>query len=113
MSPSPPVAPDLAPLGRSNLAAGVSDVLPGAAMVRKGLADLAAGKTSEESLLVLIGAPRLRRLGLVVPDGQTHDPELQLYARISAESPDAAHSRYNALIRLLVSFERAVESGAR
>lgn len=82
-------------------------------MVRKGLADLAAGRTSEESLLVLIGAPRLRRLGFVVPDAPTRDPELQLYARIAAESSDAAHSRYNALIRLLASFERALESGAQ
>ncbi len=85
--------------------------LPGGDIVRLGLADLAAGRTSEESLLVLIGAPRLRRLGFVIPDPDTPDPELELYARLSAKNPDAAHSRYNALIRLLVSFERAVESG--
>lgn len=88
-----------------------SDALPGGDIVRLGLADLAAGRTSEESLLVLIGAPRLRRLGFVIPDTGTPDPDLELYSRLSAKAPDAAHSRYNALIRLLVSFERAVESG--
>jgi len=84
--------------------------LPGGQLVRKGLADLASGRTSEESLLILIGAPRLRRLGIAVPETETTDPEIQLYTLLSADSPDSAHSRYNALIRLLVSFERAVES---
>ena len=90
----------------------ISDALPGAAMMRRGLADLAAGRTSEESLLVLIGAPRLRRLGVVVPEADLPDPEIQLYARLAAADPDVAHSRYNALVRLLVSFERALQSGA-
>jgi hypothetical protein len=35
-------------------------------------------------------------------------PEHRLYARLAQDSPDAAHSRYNALIRRLVSFERAL-----
>ncbi len=94
-----------------NLDTGIFDTLPGGDLLRQGFADLATGKTSEESLIVLIGAPRLRRLGFVVPDAKTPDPELQLYARLSAKSPDAAHSRYNALVRRLISFERAVESG--
>jgi len=37
------------------------------------------------------------------------NPEHALYALLAGEDPDAAHSRYNALIRQLVSFERAVE----
>lgn len=90
----------------------ISDALPGADMMRRGLADLAAGRTSDESLLVLIGAPRLRRLGFVVPEADSPDPEIRLYARLAAVNPDAAHSRYNALVRLLVSFERAFQSGA-
>lgn len=78
-------------------------------MVRTGLADLAAGRTSKESLVVLIGAPRLRRLGFVVPEASITDPDLQLYALLAAEYSDAAHSRFNALVRLLVGFERAAE----
>ena len=86
----------------------ISDALPGADMIRAGFADLANGVESTESLLVLIGAPRLRRLGFDVPD--TDDfPEDRLYARLASEDEDSAHGRYNALIRLLVSFERAAE----
>lgn len=86
----------------------ISDALPGAELIRAGFDDLANGVESTESLLVLIGAPRLRRLGYDVPD--TDDfPEDRLYARLAAEDGDSAHSRYNALIRLLVSFERAAE----
>jgi hypothetical protein len=59
-----------------------------------------------ESLLVSIGAPRLRRLGLAIPDTLA-EPELRLYRLLSEKHGDAAHSRYNALVRRLVSFERA------
>ena len=85
----------------------ISDALPGADLVRKGLQDLAEGVESVESLLVLIGAPRLRRLGFDVPHTQL--PEHRLYAKLAAEDSDSAHGRYNALIRKLVSFERAAE----
>ncbi len=83
--------------------------LPGGELVRQGLADLAAGRESEAALLVQVGAPRLRRLGLAVPPAPDALPEHRLYQRLAAADPDAAHSRYNALIRLLVSFERAAE----
>ncbi len=86
----------------------ISDALPGAELIRAGFDDLARGVESNESLLVLIGAPRLRRLGFDVPDTE-YFPEDRLYARLAAEDEDSAHSRYNALIRLLVSFERAAE----
>ena len=89
------------------------DALPGGATVTRGLEDIAAGLTTDEALLVMIGGPRLRRLGLTVPTGGAHDPEAALYERLAARDADAAHARYNALIRLLVSFERAAESGAR
>ena len=45
----------------------VDDALPGSDLIRQGLRDLAAGTESIESLLVLVGAPRLRRLGFDVP----------------------------------------------
>ena len=40
--------------------------LPGADLVIKGLADLTPAQDSLEALLVLIGAPKLRSLGLAV-----------------------------------------------
>jgi hypothetical protein len=83
--------------------------LPGGELVRRGLADLAVGRESEAALLLQVGAPRLRRLGLAVPPTGIQSPEHRLYERLAAVDPDSAHSRYNALIRLLVSFERAAE----
>jgi len=140
--------------------------LPGGELIRRGLKDLAAGRESEEALLVLIGAPRLRRLGLDVPEASSdHNPlisshhlenpgrreggeckaepgiapertspvredaspkrqrrrrplstdqgselpEHRLYRLLAHSDADSAHSRYNALIRRLVSFERALE----
>lgn len=90
--------------------------LPGAELIEAGLRDLAAGRESTESLLVLIGAPRLRRIGIDIPLGNADwtqtpgfSPEHRLYTRLASADPDSAHSRYNALIRTLVSFERAAE----
>ena len=84
----------------------IDDALPGADLIRAGLRDLESGVESVEALLVLVGAPRLRRLGFDVPD--TPDfPEDRLYAQLAVEHGNAAHSKYNALIRRLVSFERA------
>ena len=86
----------------------VSDALPGADLIRSGLQDLSQGVESIPSLLVLVGAPRLRRLGFEVPD-TPYFPEDRLYEKLAAEDSDSAHPRYNALIRTLVSFERAAE----
>lgn len=86
----------------------ISNALPGAELIRTGLADLARGVDSIPALLVLVGAPRLRRLGFDVPDTPFF-PEDRLYEKLAAEDADSAHSRYNALIRTLVSFERAAE----
>jgi hypothetical protein len=83
--------------------------LPGAELIERGLADLGAGTDSEAALLVAIGAPRLRRLGLVLPAHSIPRPEHRLYERLARSDPDSAHSRYNALLRRLVSFERAAE----
>lgn len=80
--------------------------LPGADLIDVGLRDLATGTESVPALLVAIGAPRLRRLGFAVP-ASIPDPERRLYALLQRDDPRAAHSRYNALIRRLVSFERA------
>jgi hypothetical protein len=81
--------------------------MPGEDLVTAGLADLEAGKESVEALLVSIGAPRLRALGFELEP--LPDPEKRLYELLRHDDPDAAHSRYNALVRRLVSFERAAE----
>jgi hypothetical protein len=82
--------------------------LPGAELVAAGLADLERGVESIEALLVSIGAPRLTQLGFAIPRPIV-SPEHRLYELLAADNPDAAHSRYNALVRRLVSFERAAE----
>lgn len=82
------------------------ETLPGADLVTAGLADLARGATTAEALLVSIGEPRLRALGFDVPNALA-EPERRLYELLATENSDAAHSRYNALVRRLVSFERA------
>lgn len=83
--------------------------LPGEELVAKGVEDLAHGIESLESLLVSIGAPRLRRLGFELPE-PFGSPEHRLYELLRAEHGDGAHARYNALVRRLVSFERAAGS---
>lgn len=86
------------------------EALPGQDLIRAGLEDLARGVESVPALLVSIGAPRLRRLGWTV-ERTIPSPERRLYERLSRDNPDAAHSRYNALLRRLVSFERALACG--
>ncbi len=84
---------------------------PGQDIIDEGVRDLAAGKETIPSLLVSIGAERLRRLGVPVPEETILSPEHRLYSTLRDIDPDASHSRYNALIRRLVSFERATECG--
>jgi hypothetical protein len=80
--------------------------LPGGDMVDAGLADLADGRETVESLVVSLAAPRLRREG--VPVGAVlEDPERRLFERLSRSEGDLAHARYNACLRRLVSFADA------
>jgi hypothetical protein len=80
--------------------------LPGGEIVDAGLADLADGKVSAESLAVSIAMPRLRREG--VPLSPTHtDPEDRLYRLLSRRSGDLAHARYSACLRQMSSFANA------
>ncbi|MGE0042284.1 MAG: hypothetical protein AB7H88_05800 [Vicinamibacterales bacterium] len=81
--------------------------LPGGDLIADGLSDIAANRETIASLLVEIGAPRLRELGIAVTSTNAR-PEHRLYALLARESHDTAHSRYNALVRRLVSFERAL-----
>jgi hypothetical protein len=86
--------------------------LPGSDMVAAGLAALAAGEVSDDALLVSIAAPRLRQLGIDVPVTLSR-PEDQLFERLTQQHADAAHGRYNALVRRIVSFTRAAAPIAR
>ena len=84
--------------------------IPGAELVTMGLSDLSAGLETPAACLVSIGAPRLRQVGVTVPD-PLPDPEHRLYTLLAAENSDSAHSRYNGFVRRLVSFERALACG--
>jgi hypothetical protein len=87
----------------------MNDALPGADLIEAGLADLRAGRESIPALLVAIGAPRLRQLGLELPVNLPDNPEHRLYDVLARDDSDSAHSRYNAYLRRLVSYERAAE----
>jgi hypothetical protein len=88
-----------------------SPALPGVEIVAEGLDDLAHGRETDAALLVSIAAPRLVLLGIRVPRIE-HAAEERLFARLDARFGDGAHSHYNALIRRLVSFARAVPTCA-
>ncbi len=91
----------------------MNPVLPGEDLIEEGVKDLREQRETIASLLVAIGAPRLRRLGIQLPDVLPDDPEHRLYELLARDEPDSAHSRYNALIRRLVSYERAAECVSR
>jgi hypothetical protein len=84
--------------------------LPGADLIQRGLADLQAGHRTEAALLVAIARSRLTRAGLLPPVATppASEPERELYALLRQREGDA-YSRYNAMIRELVSFENALD----
>lgn len=83
--------------------------LPGGEVLRAGLIDVAAGRKTVAACLVWIAAPRLMRHALL-PDTANvpEEPERQLYGLLKAEGGDA-YGRYNSYLRLLTSFERALD----
>jgi hypothetical protein len=84
--------------------------LPGEALIREGLADFESGRCTIPACLVGMAQSRLRRAGLItgVVACAPPEPERQLYRLLREEGGDA-YSRYNALIRELVSFEQALD----
>ncbi len=87
-----------------------SEVRPGGELVRQGLADFQAGRCTAPACLVSMARTRLRRAGLL-PDSAANpfpEPERQLYSLLRQAGGDA-YSRYNALVRELVSFENALD----
>jgi hypothetical protein len=84
--------------------------LPGETLVRKGLADFESGQCTVPACLVAIARSRLIDAGLIAPGnpGTITEPERQLY-RLLRKSDGDAYSKYNALLRELVSFEQALD----
>jgi hypothetical protein len=87
----------------------MDQALPGDDLIEAGLRDLREQRETPAALIVAIGAPRLRRLGLEIPTRLPENPEHRLYDLLASVGDNSAHSQYNALIRRLVSFERAAE----
>lgn len=83
--------------------------LPGGDLVDAGLEALAEERSSRESLLVSLAAPRLRREG--VPVGRTEEAaEERLYELLEEDSEQLAHARYLANLRQVASFADACRS---
>jgi hypothetical protein len=84
--------------------------LPGERLIQQGIEDFVAGLDTVAACLVGIAQTRLRRTGLIPPSvpRDLPDAELQLYRRLRQQEGDA-YSRYNSLIRELVSFEQALD----
>jgi hypothetical protein len=87
----------------------MNSALPGGDLIDEGVRDLREQRETIAALLVAIGSPRLRRLGIELPDLLPEDPEHRLYDLLSKDEPDSAHSRYNAFIRRLVIFEHTAQ----
>ena len=86
--------------------------LPGGDVIDAGLAALADGEESIESLLVSLAAPRLRREGVPLPRDVIADADVRLYQRLEESSGTLAHARYLAYLRQVESFANAC-AGAR
>ena len=86
--------------------------LPGADLITRGLQELAAEKTTEHSLLVLVGEPRLRALDVPYP---AYRPDLSgpaehaLYDLLVVSAGSDAYGRYNSMLRRMNSFAHALE----
>lgn len=73
--------------------------LPGEDLIEEGVRDLHAQRETIAGLLVAIGSPRLRRLGIELPDTLPENPEDRLSELLAKDEPDSAHSRYNGKFR--------------
>ncbi len=84
---------------------------PGGTLIAAGLDDCRAGRVTPAACLIFVGWPRLERAGLDLTGCNVHritEPEHRLYRLLGAE-PGDPYSRYNALIRELISFEHSME----
>jgi hypothetical protein len=86
----------------------VFQALPAAELIAAGLRDLEEGTESIPALVVSIGVHRLRATGLTIAN-PIATPEQRLFDELTELYDNEAHSRYNAYIRRLVSYQRARE----
>ena len=86
------------------------DGLPSADRILEGLEDDHCGRHSIPACLVRMARPRLIRAG-IMNSSHPHDDgaELDLYQLVSATEGRQSFSRYNALVRELISFEHALD----
>lgn len=93
----------------------ILDNLPASGLIRQGLDDLMHQRESIASCLVKIASSRMRRCGVVVDvaEAEALAADHLLYDLLGRAHGREAHGRYNALMRELVSFERALEARHR
>lgn len=83
--------------------------LPGAEIVLPGIEDLKAGRETVNALAVSAAGRRLGVRDLVDNTDEVEPAAHRLYRLLNDELGDAAHSRYNAILRRVVSFARAAD----
>lgn len=88
--------------------------LPGAEIALPGMEDLRAGRDTVDAAAVLVAATRLRRAGFDVPSGRDlpSEPGHHLFELLVDGEALDPHSRYNAILRRIDSFARALEGAA-
>lgn len=83
---------------------------PGFELVAAGRADLAAGRDTPEASALRMASGRLAGIGIEIPAADSASPASHhLYDLLSQVDQDAAHGRFNAISRRLVSFLHAAE----
>ncbi len=87
-----------------------SERLPGGKLIEEGIADFQSARHTVAGYLIHIARSRLTRAGLIEKNdvATLANPELALYRLLRKEGGDA-YSRYNSLLRELVSFENALD----
>jgi hypothetical protein len=87
--------------------------LPGETLVRQGVADLRSRRRTIAACAVEIARDRLGRAGIrwESTGPAMLEPEFELYELLRREGGDP-YSRYNAIVRELVSFESALSGRA-
>lgn len=87
--------------------------LPGEDLITEGLRDYHNNRRTMSACLVRMARRRLVSAGLMEPSsGHDIEAELDLYQLLSHEG-NQAYSRYNSMIRELVSFEHALDHRLR